>query len=568
MLLQLPTELIQLILKHCNTQSYLQAVLSCHSLYNIAASCREVILHHLKINPGKGIDYDQLVTHDLFLLLRRRTFEQLLNAAFDADRTIHTFSGRTIDIQASSLGRTPSHQFAALVFKEDNNKVHLCRAEGNGTMHVEKTFFPSELLNVDRVRIVKTVVSPGPDYDLLAVLVRIQDSDTVTQPDTSKVSPAFAELAQQWQLQGSYFLLSFVIGGDSFGSSDYDINICRIYEHDNFKVNSLAVDDFFNFAISWEEITGTGAHEVIVYRTSPDECEDIILYSKYTQTRFVDETGLILRDNQVANHRGFTSLGPVASLKFNNHDQLLYTHKGGSIYGYYHDFHTDPYNAHKIEAVEAHKNYVRVQYHNDRLTLAVDIPFFATHESYQNQYGIQVCRWTYLSYGTVDNPPNGAAMAYLLKSQAVCQAAHCQHTVNLDRGRRLRDWEFVARLCNYPYPTSSLGHIFTVSPQSTRIAILDWDILYVWSLRPEEVIQGVSSDYYPDAWCPEETELISLPPLMIRQEAVCFKVMFIDENTIMVLTDRGLRTWDLGSHARQRRIVSNLDIDQVQGSSH
>jgi hypothetical protein len=274
-----------------------------------------------------------------------------------------------------------------------------------------------------------------------------------------------------------------------------------------------------------------------------------------------------LRDIQVTRHREFPSLGPVASLKFNNHNQLLYTHKGGSIYGYYSEFRPAQYDADTIEALEAHKNFGRVQYQNSSLTLAIDIPFFATHETYQNQHGFQVCHWTYLSCGTVDRPPNGDAMTYLLKSQAVCRAAHCQHVVNLDRGRLLRNWEFVARLDHYPKPTSSLGHIFAVSPLKTRIAVLSWNVLYVWSVNPREVIQGVSSDYYPDAWCPEEVGLISLPPLIIQQEEVCFKLMFINEDTIMVLTDRGLRTWDLGPRARNRRVVSNTDIDQMEEDS-
>jgi hypothetical protein len=239
-------------------------------------------LHHLRINPGKGIEYDKFATYDLFLLLQKRTAGQLLNANFDADRTIHTFNDKTIDVQASSLGRVQSGKFMALVFKEDNDRVHLFRSERNGTVQIKRAFSPLEVLNVGGVRIVKTVVYSGSDNDLLAVLVQGQDFDTDAETDAN-VAPAFAQLAQQQQLQGNYFLLSYLIGSDPLDDSDFKINVCRIYEHDNFKVNDLALDDFSTFAISWEDVTENGAHEVIVYTTWPEEYEDDILcVSSYT----------------------------------------------------------------------------------------------------------------------------------------------------------------------------------------------------------------------------------------------------------------------------------------------
>ena len=150
-------------------------------------------------------------------------------------------------------------------------------------------------------------------------------------------------------------------------------------------------------------------------------------------------------------------------------------------------------------------------------------------------------------------------MACLFISHTSVNSFRCTHQTNLERGRRLSRWLPVARLCDYPDSSvSTIGCRFAVSPNSTRIAVIQWDTLYVWPLNPEEVIWFDLSDYYPPSWRSgdrlDDNEMIELRPVIIRMEAVCFKLMFTENDDVIVgLTDRGLMTWDLRLQARRRR---------------
>ncbi|KAF5014454.1 hypothetical protein F66182_14557 [Fusarium sp. NRRL 66182] len=62
----------------------------------------------------------------------------------------------------------------------------------------------------------------------------------------------------------------------------------------------------------------------------------------------------------------------------------------------------------------------------------------------------------------------------------------------------------------------------------------------------------------------DDDDLIELRPVIIRMEAVCFKLMFTENDDVIVgLTDRGLMTWDLRPSGRRRRSTLNLDVENV-----
>jgi hypothetical protein len=102
---------------------------------------------------------------------------------------------------------------------------------------------------------------------------------------------------------------------------------------------------------------------------------------------------------------------------------------------------------------------------------------------------------------------------------------------------------------------------------------MQWDALYVWPLNPEGIIRFDTSDYYPKAWRSgermDDNDMIELHPVIIRMEAVCFKLMFTENDDVIVgLTDRGLMTWDLRPQARRRRSTVNLDVAHVPVLEH
>jgi hypothetical protein len=104
-LLDLPLEVLQLCLTHATTPSFLQLIATCHMLWEVAASTRAVILHHLAQVPGikLGIDDFARSTSELFLMLRRRAALNLFGAHMRADRVDYTFLHSSFNASASHL---------------------------------------------------------------------------------------------------------------------------------------------------------------------------------------------------------------------------------------------------------------------------------------------------------------------------------------------------------------------------------------------------------------------------------------------------------------------------------
>ncbi|KUL88141.1 hypothetical protein ZTR_04144 [Talaromyces verruculosus] len=603
MLLNLPAELVQLVLKHCCISAFLQAALTCRTLYTIASSSRDVILHHMKTNPGSGFrkqtdqksddDAERLTTRELFLLLRRGASEHLLYGEPGFDRTIYTFDGKVIDISASSLCNKKDEKAIALVFKGDERIYH-CLAGADGRIQIENTQtcslpFLMPLLNAERVNIIKSTYATDHKH-LLGILVKADEQSSKTDDDDAESAPSFfsQELQRERErTQNAYFMLFLeATSRQPVRAGDYRMTICEIEAEDDFKVNAVAAKDYQEFAISWEQINGTN-HNVEMYKACWDARDRYNLpmprgysFTSYKSTRFLDEQGLWVAgripDNiELSRHEEVSSLGAVADLRFNDSKQLLYTHRGSAMFGYYHNFGFQDTTDSQILPLSAHRNYANVRLGESlALSFAVEIPFFATHDTRTLQAGLPVCHWRYLSYGISADRVDGRTMACLFISHTSVNSFRCTHQTNLERGRRLSRWLPVARLCDYPDSSvSTIGCRFAVSPNSTRIAVIQWDTLYVWPLNPEEVIWFDLSDYYPPSWRSgdrlDDNDMIELRPVIIRMEAVCFKVMFTENDDVIVgLTDRGLMTWDLRPQARRRRRTLNLDVEHVPVLEH
>lgn len=303
------------------------------------------------------------------------------------------------------------------------------------------------------------------------------------------------------------------------------------------------------------------------------------IVTSYKSTRFVDEQGLWVaaRDPnkiELSHHQEVSTLGAVADLRFNDSRQLLYTHRGSAMFGYYHNLGYQSTTASSFVPTSAHRNYANVRIGESlELSFAVEIPFFATHDTRTLQ-GTPVCHWRYLSYGISADRVEGFTMACLFISHTAANALRCTHQTNLERGRRLSRWLPVARLCDYPDSSvSTIGCRFAISPNGKRIAVMQWDTLYVWPLNPKEVISFDRSNYYPQSWISgermDDNDMIELRPVIIRMGAVCFKLMFTENDDIIVgLTDRGLMTWDLRPQARRRRSTVNMDLEHISVLEH
>lgn len=294
MLLELPAELVQLVLKHCTTPTYIQAALCCRALYRIASSSRDVVLHHLKTNPGKNLESEasgvlHIDTYELFLLLRKRAGEHLLDGIYKFDRTMYDFGGKILDVNASSFCRTSYSTTMTFVFKDDD-KTYLCRLRSGEPMRLERIMECSlDVLDAGHITIVKTAYLNNGDAEKLAVIVRGQESEV----DTNDVSAAaFASEIRQQPYQGNYYLLLFSFLDEWLSDEsgiDVRTHICRLHGHDDCKLNALAITQRGDFAISWEQTSGLGDPEVLFYTTSLDESIQSDAAVRCTSTTFLPQ---------------------------------------------------------------------------------------------------------------------------------------------------------------------------------------------------------------------------------------------------------------------------------------
>jgi hypothetical protein len=247
---------------------------------------------------------------------------------------------------------------------------------------------------------------------------------------------------------------------------------------------------------------------------------------------------------------------PITDLVFNDMgSQLLYLYQGGTLYESFQYLYGDSSRLGRM-----FPNSCTVVF-SDTLTLSfsIGIPFLGTHDTYDVPPDRQMCHWQYLSFGIATHPQKNLTIACLLRSDAHCQASNCHHILNRERGRRLAHWTVAARLWGYPTPTSSLGCIVAASEKGTRLAVANWNLIYIWVLNPAELIDFNVTGFYPESWISEDSGAIELRPIVLRLDAVCFQMRFTDkENELLALTDRGLFRWDLDPHGTGARIVYNL----------
>ena len=125
----LPSEIIELILKKCTTPAFFTAVCSCKRFYDVASEGRAAIIHHFQRVPGLKRDLADISTKDLFLQLRKGLSFNLCNISRTADLTVWQYpDGGIIDAFASSFESRGTR--LALVFKNNPN-LTVYKLEGN-----------------------------------------------------------------------------------------------------------------------------------------------------------------------------------------------------------------------------------------------------------------------------------------------------------------------------------------------------------------------------------------------------------------------------------------------------
>lgn len=265
MLLDLPPELIQLVLQSASTPTYIQTAFACRTLYEIASSCRQVALHHLDQTPGLILDVQHLKTKRLFHLLVRRAFRQLYGAEFRASCRAFGFHPHVLNAQASSLAPSGNANLA-LALKDQPDVFLLCVEDGGQPLPKNRLELPSEQPGV--IEVLKTACLG--DHDVF-VLYRL--TPTIDEDDPDAEHP-FVKHALKSSPHGIVYLAHFALQ-----SPHPRIRMCAFPDRADYEALAIAVANQDTFAISWQHDSEDNDNEILIYyisNESPSETSNII----------------------------------------------------------------------------------------------------------------------------------------------------------------------------------------------------------------------------------------------------------------------------------------------------
>ncbi|RDW67096.1 F-box domain protein [Aspergillus mulundensis] len=456
--------------------------------------------------PGPPLDTSSLSTRSLFLLLKARASKQLYGSQFDASCTTFRFGDRVPNIKASSLAVDADETLIITPYSQD--VVQILQVRNGQIAPLRQARLP--WYESGSIEILKTAYGD----DRLYVLYRFT-------PFMEGDDHPFVRQAREYGRNGFIYLACHPLE-----LSSNPVRMTMFPGYEDFNPSALAVATDGAFAIVWCHRMSL-SHAVVHY-TAIDKSEYDIAPNL---------VGFSYSSRQL---RRFTGGPMIRDLAFNDRSsQLLYYYQGRSLYAGYQN----------IASSTMYENSTSVQFtHGLSLLYSIEVPFFGTHES----DGF-ACRWMYLSLGIATHRKENWTVACLLRSEAICRAGNCGHAMNLERGRRLTQWDVVARLYGFRNATSSLGCKVAASPKGTRIAIANWNVLYIWALEPEALIEMDPRNYYQSSWRSSSTGQIELQPIVLRLDAVCFQLRFTkEEDELVVITDQGIMVWDLTSPSGNR----------------
>ncbi|RAK98030.1 F-box domain protein [Aspergillus ibericus CBS 121593] len=553
MILNLPPELIQLVLQNCSTHAFLEVAFSCRTVYEVASTCREVLLHHLQRTPGTpSQDIQSLSSKQLFRLLIKYAFRQLYGAQYHANRVIFDFGNDVLDAGASTSAGFDHRQILALVTR-GRGKVHLFHI-GSGQLRPEGIIIPP----CDQLGAIEVLKTAFDGEGALYVLHRFMPA--ADEKDTN-VNHPFIREAMRSNANGMLYL-----SRHSLRTPEEPVRMCAFPDHANYEPLALAAAHRGSFAISWRHIHDCSEHEVVIYTSfievNRSEKSGAIEFS-YSPCVLLDGRRQQLEEDRslqsrLTRSRYLHEKGPVVGLAFNDRSsQLLYRHRAQTLYGSFQRIDTSFFPIRPT----LYENSCPVQLTNSlSLLFCVGIPFYGTHET-RLQDGFARCHWKYLSFGIATHREEDWTVACLMRSSAICRASNCEHVLHLERGRRLTDWTIVGRLWGFQNSNTSLGCIVVASRLGTRIAVADWKTVYVWALEPNALIEQNTTGFYPPSFWPTSSEVIELRPIVLSLDAVCFQLYFgQDENELIAITDRGLMYCNLSPSGGGYRMTHRLSF--------
>lgn len=275
-LLDLPVEIIQNFLLNATTPTFLQAIYSCRTLYDIALQCREVLIHHLQRVPGfmLGLELGETDPEkdnkELFLLLRRRACAHLYGANFCAEKTTFNFPGAESggglgDIKVSACSVAPFRKINTVLVRRGDitciDRIYLYDV-GSGKATLRGMLQPP-YERPGKVEVLKTAYSSS---STVSVLQRYTPMSTI--PSNRHETAYTKQLMIPFRQKGIH-LVHYKLEE----TANLEPIVFTFPDHTDYVPLALAVANRSVFAISWEHTNDSNLHEVVMYVIDEDEME-------------------------------------------------------------------------------------------------------------------------------------------------------------------------------------------------------------------------------------------------------------------------------------------------------
>ncbi|EFR05542.1 F-box domain-containing protein [Nannizzia gypsea CBS 118893] len=608
-LLDLPVELLQLVLKCCSTPSYLQLIRTCSILFTIGTTCREVLRHQLQKLPGLpvtevGAPLESLSTPLLYRELISRAGAHLYGANFHSDATLYTMEEGVIDTKASHLFPGTSqvqngciHPSLALVPK-GTASVYLYTVSPP-KLYTEKTMLLIDKLeplsNISGEIEILRVVNSRSCPHIISVLQRYEPP---AKPAGSPSMHPFVEDTMMPYLSARIRLIHYFIHTPTGRWMPASFTVFPSELEDEFTPLAVDVVDQAFVVVSWQHKELPQTSKVCLHKYNDAD----VVVRKYGCSYVEYNTIELVDGEEIARRRHFSDTDmplsdPIVQVRFNDrYQQVIYWHSSSIIYDQFQRLlnsggTSGSGSAHRARLLDNICYATLPEYDRTSPPVAsrfqVGIPFYGYHT---RDSANGVCNWYYASVGLTRLPPNGRVGAYILQSTAQCRSDRCGHILNLDRGRRIERWVAVAKLWGFKPNESNLTGLIASSPKGTRLAIANWKTLYIWPLDPYHVLMRNKDGYYPpsmyypgdpgacakvsnlplsseegdyektdDGW----KDVVELRPIILNLDVVCFGLKFTDgEDELTLLTDKGLMIWRLNSNGSALRLNGVIKAEE------
>ena len=536
-LLGLPSEILVHILRDLTTPSFIQTILTCHQLFDSAATSREVILHHLRQVPGikLGLEDHALTTTALFLILRQRAASSLYGANFHADCEDLRFQNGTLDATASCLANEIGSVDGSLVMKE----THVVRHYNTGGT-LESHTPPYVYADGKPVQVVHWKGTTSILYERLAassIPCEKCNERSSFHPDGGSlddkaIGPVtdtkyyLVHHKSHMNDRPNLFHIPTPNGGLSTARGQATRNIIPL---------RLTIHNRLKCAILWGELVKSGSSVRICHVVnSKSSTTQVILYTCDRLPAPLDEShdleAVVLYPIQRPAKIDEASPTPSAldrnieylsqyrprSIAFVEGGRHLKLYRAGSVAPYAILPSTVATSRAGLRSHDQRFSRLRNDVHIGLNTFKIETPFFGQHtfdlsRHSEDEQHIRECLNVFLHLAASRTgflPSNasdtGHSDLYIVQNRITTDEVDCEHVVDLDDTGRVPydELRVVARLWGWNsslLANSTLTAIDSVcvSPKGTRIAIACWDRILVWPLHPE---------IFCEAWVAEERD--------------------------------------------------------------